>query len=64
MKKAARIRILLADDHAVVREGIAAILSYHPEMEVVGQASDGARAIALYNELHPDVLLVDLILNT
>jgi DNA-binding NarL/FixJ family response regulator len=56
----ARIRVLLADDHAVVREGFAAILGYQSDMEVVGQAADGAAAIALYRKLQPDLLLVDL----
>jgi DNA-binding NarL/FixJ family response regulator len=55
-----RIRVLLADDHAVVREGFAAILSYQQDVEVVGQAADGPEAVALYRKLHPDLLLVDL----
>jgi DNA-binding NarL/FixJ family response regulator len=55
-----RIRILLADDHAIVREGFAAILRSQPDIEVVGQAADGNAAVAWFRKLHPDLLLVDL----
>lgn len=55
-----KIRVLIADDHAVVREGICAILQTQTEMEVVGQAVDGEQAIALVHELKPDVILLDL----
>jgi two-component system NarL family response regulator len=57
---AVRIRVLLADDHAVVREGFAAICGYQPDIEVVGQAANGNQAVSLYQQLRPDVLLVDL----
>ncbi len=54
------IRVLLVDDHSILREGIAAVLDTHAEFIVVGQAGDGARAVALYAELKPDVAVVDL----
>lgn len=54
------IRVLLADDHPVVREGLAAMLSAEPDLDVVGQASSGPRAEALSAELRPDIVLMDL----
>jgi DNA-binding NarL/FixJ family response regulator len=54
------IRILIADDHPVVREGIMAILALQKDLKVVGQARDGEEACRLYDELSPDVLLLDL----
>jgi two-component system NarL family response regulator len=55
-----RIRILVVDDHHVVRHGLVALLNIMPEIEVVGQAADGAEAIRLYQELQPEVTLMDL----
>jgi two-component system NarL family response regulator len=54
------IRVLTADDHAVVRAGIAAILANEPDIDVVGDAADGAQAVALYQRDKPDVILIDL----
>jgi DNA-binding NarL/FixJ family response regulator len=55
-----RIRIVLADDHPVVRAGIAGLLATQPDFEVVGDAANGKEALALVDALRPDVLLVDL----
>ena len=54
------LRVLLAEDHAVVREGTREILERDPEMLVVGEAADGAEAVALAARLAPDVVLLDL----
>jgi DNA-binding NarL/FixJ family response regulator len=54
------IRVLILDDHPVVRFGIAAIIGSQPDMEVIGQASRGREAIEIYREHHPDVTLIDL----
>ena len=54
------IRVLIVDDHAIVREGIAALLGRQPDMVAVGEASDGAEAVARFRELAPDVTLMDM----
>jgi len=54
------IRILIADDHEIVREGLATILATQPDMNVVGAAADGVAAVSLALRFHPDVILMDL----
>jgi NarL family two-component system response regulator YdfI len=54
------IRILIVDDHEVVREGLRAILQTDPEVELVGEAADGGEAVRLAAELKPDIVLMDL----
>jgi DNA-binding NarL/FixJ family response regulator len=54
------VRILIADDHPIVREGLVAVLALEDDLKVVGQAHDGEEACRLYKELLPDILVLDL----
>jgi DNA-binding NarL/FixJ family response regulator len=54
------IRILIVDDHAILREGVRALLAAHADFEVVGEASDGLQAIEAVGRLDPDVVLMDI----
>lgn len=54
------MRILIAEDHAVVRDGLAAVLKFEPDMSVVGLAKNGSEAVRQFRELKPDVVLMDL----
>jgi NarL family two-component system response regulator LiaR len=56
------IRVLIADDHAIVRKGICALLDTVPGIQVVGEASDGRDAIAISRQVQPDVILMDLVM--
>ncbi len=54
------IRVLIADDHPVVRSGLAGMLAVEPDVEVVGEAADGAAAVSMAHSLAPDLVLMDL----
>src|SRR5512142_1715856 len=54
------LRVLIADDHLIVRQGLRLILETAPEFELVGEAADGAEAVRLAGQLQPDVVLMDL----
>jgi DNA-binding NarL/FixJ family response regulator len=60
MKKASPIRILVADDHYIVRMGLIAMVNTEPDMEVVAEAADGSQAIGLFAKTNPDLALMDL----
>jgi RNA polymerase sigma factor (sigma-70 family) len=57
-----QIRVLIVDDHAVVRKGIQMIVETEPSMRVVGEAKDGQEAVRQVKSLHPDVVLMDLVM--
>jgi two-component system, NarL family, response regulator LiaR len=57
-----RIRVLIVDDHAVVRRGLRSFLDLQPDVEVVGEAADGAAGEEMTANLHPDVVLMDLVM--
>src|SRR4028118_85051 len=56
------IRVLITDDHSVVRQGLRMFLSLDPDIQVVGEASDGREALEMARELVPDVVLMDLLM--
>lgn len=56
------IRVLIADDHAVVRQGLEFLINYEPGMEVVGEAADGLETVEQARALQPDIILLDLIM--
>ncbi len=57
-----RIRVMLVDDHVVVRRGLRGFLELQPDMEVVGEAGDGVEGVELAGQLEPDVILMDLLM--
>jgi DNA-binding NarL/FixJ family response regulator len=58
--KATKTRILIADDHYVVRMGLVALVETEPDLQVIGEAADGAQAVELFTKLRPDLTLMDL----
>jgi NarL family two-component system response regulator LiaR len=62
MSDASIIRVMLVDDHAVVRSGLAAFLLAYDDLELVAEASDGAEAVRLCERFHPDVILMDMMM--
>ncbi len=62
MPDSERIRVLLVDDHAVVRSGLAAFLFVYDDLELVGEANGGAQGVAMAERLKPDVVLMDLVM--
>lgn len=56
------IRVLIVDDHAIVREGLRAIIGLERDMQVIGEADDGVKAVQLVRELEPDVIIMDLVM--
>ncbi|MER3424634.1 MAG: DNA-binding response regulator [Nitrospiraceae bacterium] len=54
------VRVLLVDDHTLVRQGVRSLLDAHPQVQVIGEASDGQEAIALARALKPEIILMDI----
>jgi DNA-binding NarL/FixJ family response regulator len=59
---AVTIRILVVDDHSVVRQGLKMFLGLDPDLEIVGEAADGAEAVRMAHQLNPDVVLMDMLM--
>jgi len=59
-KKPPTVRIVIADDHPIFRDGLRRLLEAEPDLKVLGEASDGAEAVTLVRQLKPDILLLDL----
>ena len=59
-KKSQPVRIVIADDHPIFRDGLRRLLEAEPDLKVMGEASDGAEAVKLARQLKPDILLLDL----
>ena len=62
MNNEIKIRVMIVDDHAVVRSGLGASLSVIPDLELVGEAENGELAVVRCGHLHPDVILMDLMM--
>lgn len=60
MNRTPKIRVIITDDQELVRAGFSMVINSQPDMEVVGQASDGGAAVAMAQQLHPDVVLMDV----
>jgi DNA-binding NarL/FixJ family response regulator len=60
MKAEGKIRILIADDHFIVRMGLTALVNMEPDMEVIGEAANGVQAVDIFGKLNPDLVLMDL----
>jgi DNA-binding NarL/FixJ family response regulator len=58
--RCSRIRLLVVDDHKIVREGLVSLLSEQQDIEVIGEAGNGREAVALASRLHPDVVIMDI----
>jgi NarL family two-component system response regulator LiaR len=62
MTEITSIRVLIADDHAVVREGLRSFIALEPDIEVVGEAADGVEAVEKTRDLDPDIILLDIVM--
>ena len=62
MSSETKIKVMIVDDHAIVREGIAEVLEQSGDFEVVGQAGDGEEAVNKVQELRPDVVIMDILM--
>ena len=60
--KPQQVRLVIADDHPIVREGLRRLLESEANLKVIGEASDGAEAVKLARQLKPDILLLDLVM--